>query len=80
VAGDAKGTVEVKTRPQPPEDTDDPGPGGSPWIKRFMAIGRDHKGQMLTAGTAVKGSAGFPAIERVSGTRRGHRGRSTWER
>ena len=29
---------------------------------------------MVTAGTAVKGSAGYVAIERVSGTRRGHSG------
>jgi hypothetical protein len=32
------------------------------------------KGQMLTAGTAVKGSAGYVAIERVSGTLRGRSG------
>jgi hypothetical protein len=32
------------------------------------------KGQMLTAGTAVKGSAGYVAIERVNGTLRGRSG------
>ena len=32
------------------------------------------KGEMLTAGTAVKGSAGYVAIERVSGTLHGRRG------
>ena len=32
------------------------------------------KGEMLTAGTAVKGSAGYVAIERVSGTLRGRSG------
>jgi hypothetical protein len=31
-------------------------------------------GQMLSAGTAVKGSAGYVAIERVEGTLRGRRG------
>jgi hypothetical protein len=32
------------------------------------------KGQMLTAGTPVKGSAGYVAIERVSGTLHGRTG------
>jgi len=32
------------------------------------------KGQMLTAGTAVKGSAGYVAIEKVSGTLNGRSG------
>jgi hypothetical protein len=32
------------------------------------------KGQMLTAGTSVKGSAGYVAIERVSGTLHGRNG------
>ena len=32
------------------------------------------KGQMLTAGTGVKGSAGYVAIERVSGTLQGRSG------
>jgi hypothetical protein len=32
------------------------------------------KGEMLSAGTAVKGSAGYVAIERVSGTLSGRRG------
>lgn len=32
------------------------------------------KGQMLTAGTAVKDSAGYVAIERVDGTLKGQRG------
>jgi hypothetical protein len=34
-------------------------------------------GQMLTAGTAVPGSAGYVAIERVSGTLRGKSGSFT---
>jgi len=32
------------------------------------------QGEMLTAGTAVQGSAGYVAIERVSGTLHGRRG------
>ena len=32
------------------------------------------KGQMLTAGTEVKGSAAYVAIERVTGTLKGHAG------
>lgn len=35
------------------------------------------KGQMLTAGTSVKGSAGYVAIERVSGTLHGRSGAFT---
>ena len=32
------------------------------------------KGEMLSAGTSVKGSAGYVAIERVTGTLQGHSG------
>ena len=34
----------------------------------------ESKGQMLSSSTEVQGSAGYVAMERVSGTLRGHRG------
>jgi hypothetical protein len=43
--------------------------------KRFHGdLEATSKGQMLTAGTSVKGSAGYVAIERVAGTLHGRTG------
>jgi hypothetical protein len=43
--------------------------------KRFHGdLEATSKGEMLTAGTSVKGSAGYVAIERVDGTLRGRSG------
>lgn len=43
--------------------------------KRFHGdLEATSKGEMLTAGTSVEGSAGYVAIERVSGTLHGRRG------
>jgi hypothetical protein len=39
-----------------------------------VGVGVTGKGQMLTAVTDVKGSAGYVAIERVTGTLHGRRG------
>ncbi len=68
------GTFEVKLNPQ--EDK-----GGDPTLGRMSLDKQFHgdleatsKGQMLTAGTAVQGSAGYVAIERVSGTLKGRSG------
>jgi len=75
VAEHAKGTFEVKTTPQPPEDKDDPNLGRFSLDKKFHGdLEGTSKGQMLTAGTAVKGSAGYVAIEKVTGTLRGRSG------
>lgn len=75
VAEHAKGTFEVKTTPQPPEDKDDPNLGRYSLDKKFHGdLEGTSKGQMLTAGTAVKGSAGYVAIEKVTGTLRGRSG------
>ena len=68
----ANGTFEVKTIPQPA----DPDAGGEA-LGRLLLDKHFHgdleatsKGQMLTAATDVKGSAGYVAIERVTGTLR----------
>jgi hypothetical protein len=70
----ASGTFEVKLTPQ--DDTT-----GQPRLGRFTIdkqlegdfVGTS-KGQMLTAMTAVDGSAGYVAIERLTGTLKGRKG------
>ncbi len=76
----AAGTFEVKVAPPPGEKAPDPNSGDSS-LGRMTIDKQFHgdlegtsKGQMLTAGTAVKGSAGYVAIERVSGTLQGRSG------
>ena len=70
----ANGTFEVKLSPQ--DDKDE-----NPVVSRLVIDKQFHgdieatsKGQMLAAGTAVKGSAGYVAIEQVNGTLAGRRG------
>ncbi|HEY9064342.1 MAG TPA: DUF3224 domain-containing protein [Burkholderiaceae bacterium] len=70
----ATGTFDVKLAPLDPASADAP-------LARLSIDKRFHGdlegssvGQMLSAGTAVPGSAGYVAIERVSGTLRGLRG------
>jgi hypothetical protein len=72
----ARGTFEVKITPQPAQDgVGDPGIVRMALDKQFHgdldAIG---KGQMLAAGTDVSGSAGYVALDRVSGTLHGRSG------
>ena len=72
----ATGTFEVKLAPLPVAgETGDGTLGRMSIEKKFHgdleAVG---KGEMLTAGAAVKGSAGYVAIERVSGTLHGRSG------
>jgi hypothetical protein len=70
----ANGTFEVKLNPQPSD-------AGAPAIGR-MSIGKQFHGdleaascgQMLTAVTGVKGSAGYVAIEQVTGSLHGRSG------
>lgn len=72
----ASGTFDVKVAPLAAYDT----APGSPLAR--MSIDKQFhgdleatsKGEMLAAGTAVKGSAGYVAVERVSGTLKGRRG------
>jgi len=71
----ASGTFEVKLTPQPPEDAADPALARMVLDKTFHGdLEGTSKGQMLSAGTGVKGSAGYVAIERVTGTLHGHKG------
>jgi len=72
----ASGTFEVKLSPQAPDDKSEDATLGRMSIdKQFHGdLEATSKGQMLTAGTAVKGSAGYVAIERVNGTLHGRSG------
>ncbi len=72
----ASGAFEVALRPLETSDTTEGSLLGRMSLdKQFHgdleAIG---KGEMLTAGTSVSGSAGYVAIERVTGTLRGRKG------
>ncbi|HZF40896.1 MAG TPA: DUF3224 domain-containing protein, partial [Blastocatellia bacterium] len=65
----ARGTFEVKLTPQ---DDKDATLGRMTIDKKFHGdLEGVSKGQMLAASTAVEGSAGYVAIERVSGTLHG---------
>jgi len=71
----ATGTFDVKVTPQPSDDQGDGAVGRMTLDKQFHGdLEGTSKGQMLTAMTAVKGSAGYVAIERVTGTLRGRKG------
>jgi len=70
----ARGTFEVKLTPQADGDA---GAGLARMIldKQFHGdLEATSQGQMLSAGTAVQGSAGYVALERVSGTLLGRTG------
>ena len=72
----ATGTFEVKLHPQPLSDpAADATLGRLSIDKQFSGdLKGTSKGEMLSAGTATKGSAGYVAIERVSGTLQGRTG------
>jgi Protein of unknown function (DUF3224) len=72
----AHGTFEVTLTPQAPDDnTDESGLGRLSIDKQFQGdLEGTSKGTMLAAGTATEGSAGYVAIERVSGTLQGRGG------
>ena len=72
----ATGTFEVKLNPQKLADgAADAALGRMSIDKQFHGdLEAVSKGEMLSAGTGVKGSAGYVAIERVSGTLRGRGG------
>jgi hypothetical protein len=72
----ATGNFEVKLVPMTPE-----GIGGDPLMGRMSIDKQFHgdleatsKGEMLGARTTVKGSAGYVALERVTGTLHGKNG------
>lgn len=72
----ATGTFVVKLTPQPQaEGVGDPSVGRMSIDKQFRGdLEAAGKGEMLAAGTAVKGSAGYVAIERVTGSLHGREG------
>ena len=72
----ASGTFEVKMNPQTPDDkVGDPTVGRMSIDKQFRGdLEGASKGQMLVAGTDVKDSAVYVAIELVIGTLHGHNG------
>lgn len=72
----ASGTVEVKMNPQAPEENvGDASIGRMALDKVFSGdLDATGKGQMLAVRTAVEGSAGYVAMERVTGTLHGRRG------
>ena len=72
----ASGSFEVKMSPQPQEDgVGDPSVGRMALDKQFHGgLEATSRGQMLAAMTDVEGSAGYVAIERVTGTLDGRGG------
>jgi hypothetical protein len=71
----ARGTFDVKVIPQPADDSA-AGPFGRLFLdKKFHGdLEATSKGQMMGARTAVEGSAGYVALELVTGTLNGRRG------
>jgi len=76
VTNHASGSFEVKASPQPPDES-----GGDPAISRLSLdkqfqgdLEGTSKGQMLATGTDVEGSAGYVAMERITGTLHGRNG------
>ena len=71
----ASGTFEVKLNPQVDEGVGDPTVSRMSIDKEFDGdLKGTSKGQMLAVGTDVKGSAGYVAMERVSGMLAGQSG------
>lgn len=72
----ATGTFDVKLTPQANDTPTEGSPLGRMTIdKQFHGdLEGTSKGEMLTAGTAIKNSAGYVAIERVTGTLNGKKG------
>ena len=72
----ARGAFDVKLTPQPSDRQPEDPALGRMWLdKAFHGdLEATSRGQMLTAMTDVKGSAGYVAIERVSGMLRGRAG------
>lgn len=72
----ATGTFEVKVVPLPADDSVDTGGFGRLSIDKTFSGGLEatSKGQMVGAFTAVEGSAGYVALERVTGSLDGRKG------
>ena len=76
VPSHATGSFEVKSTPQSSGfKTEDPNLGRTTGEKRFHGdLEATSEVQMLTAGTGVKGSAAYVAIEKITGTLKGRSG------
>jgi hypothetical protein len=72
----ATGPFDVKLSPQTAYNTDATALLGRMSIdKQFHGeLEATSKGEMLTAGSSIQGSAGYVAVERVTGTLKGKRG------
>ena len=71
----AAGTFEVKLEPKPNDSSEAAVPARMTIAKTFAGeLEATSTGEMLSAMTATKGSAGYVAIERVSGTLNGRKG------
>ena len=72
----ASGAFDVKAVPQKDENSDDPGLGRMLLDKQYHGdLEATGKGQMLFAGNpGAKGSGGYVAIEKVTGTLQGRNG------
>src|ERR1700733_4866963 len=71
----AKGTFEVKLKPQADEGVGDPSIGRMSIDKQFHGdLEAASKGQMIATQVPEKKSAGYVAMERVIGTLAGHKG------
>ena len=72
----ARGIFEVKVVPLPADEGTDTGGFGRLSIDKTFSgdLAATSKGQMVGAFTAVEGSAGYVALERVTGTLNGRKG------
>jgi hypothetical protein len=74
----AAGSFDVKVEPQPDAKAPSPLLGRMSLDKAYHGdLEASGRGQMLMAGTAVKGSAGYVAMEHVTGTLLGRKGSFT---
>jgi Protein of unknown function (DUF3224) len=71
----ATGTFDVTLTPRPPADDVEAAVGRMTIDKQFHGdLEASSKGQMIMAGTAVEGSAGYVAMEQLSGSLHGASG------
>src|SRR5688572_332939 len=71
----ATGSFEVRLNPQSDDKAEGSTLGRLALYKKFSGdLEGSSKGEMLSAMTEVKGSAGYVAVERVSGTLNGRKG------
>ena len=76
VSTHAEGSFDVKMAPRPPDDqSDDSGVGRMTFDKQFHGdLEATSKGQMLAVTTSEKTSAGYVALEKVTGKLKGRSG------